>query len=192
MDVGEPDSAGTTTAPAVVHGRPIRRTVELGCGTGASTRWLASVPGVVEAVGVDLVPGTIDAATATAQAEASSAKFVAADVFDLPTWLTADARFDLLVDCQCFHCTRTVDEVAAVQAMASLLAPGGILLCLTGNAEEPEVGPVVLTRAEITHAFEGSGLFEIVSLKAGRFDPTPVYETLERLPLCWELIARRK
>ena len=61
----------------------------------------------------------------------------------------------------------------------------------TGNADEPEVGPAVLTKQQLADAFEKSGLFEIVSLTAGRFDPTEAYRTLPRLPLCWELVARR-
>lgn len=61
----------------------------------------------------------------------------------------------------------------------------------TGNADEPEVGPAVLTRQQLTDAFEQSDLFEIVSLTAGRFDPTDAYRALPRLPLCWELVARR-
>jgi SAM-dependent methyltransferase len=103
-------SAGGQSGPSVVEallGAPVQRAVELGCGTGTTTRWLASnVNGVT--VGVDLVPEVVEEATAAAAAQGStqSATFVLADILssDLPAELT-DSPFDLVFDCQCFHCT---------------------------------------------------------------------------------------
>lgn len=62
---------------------------------------------------------------------------------------TGFGTFDLVFDSQCFHCLREHDERRAVLAIASLLRPGGLLLVLTGNSEEPEVGPAVLSREEL-------------------------------------------
>lgn len=168
---------------------PIHRAIELGCGSGASVHWLATQIDV--AIGVDLVRAAVDAANAHSTHTGSTATFVCADVFDLPSHLLQEP-FDLVFDCQCFHCTYFVDADAAVASISALLKPGGLLLCLTGNDNEPEVGPAVLSRKQITDAFELSGKFDILSLKEGRFDPTPAYKKLSKLPLCWELLARRK
>jgi SAM-dependent methyltransferase len=185
-----PAAARASASDTRSRDHPIRRVVELGCGMGASTHWLSTKVDV--AVGVDLVHGTIDAARAAAAASGSRATFVCGDIFALPIEELPPASFDLVFDCQCFHCTYFVDAKKAVAAIASLLRPGGLFLCLTGNDTEPEVGPAVLSRAQIESAFEDSGLFDIVYLREGRFDPTPAYAKLQRLPLCWELLARRK
>ena len=84
------------------HGHVVNRAVELGCGTGATTRWLATRVDV--AVGVDIVPAAIMQARKAAMATGSTATFVEADILDLPEELTGNP-FDFVFDCQCFHCT---------------------------------------------------------------------------------------
>ena len=64
------------------------------------------------------------------------------------------------------------DEPAAVAAVAALLRPGGLFLVLTGNANEPEVSPAVLTREELTTAFERDRQFALVEINESRFDAT--------------------
>ncbi len=68
----------------------------------------------------------------------------------------------------------------------------GILLVLTGNADEPEVGPSVLTREELITAFERNGEFELLELSVDRFDDNEFYRTLEKRPLAWFGVFRRK
>ena len=52
-----------------------------------------------------------------------------------------------------------------VLAIALLLRPGGLLLVLTGNDEEPEVGPAVLSRAELEDAFVATSYFRLVECR---------------------------
>ena len=65
-------------------------------------------------------------------------------------------------------------------AAAALLRPGGLVLVLTGNANEPEVSPAVLTKDELVRAFTAGGQFALVDIAEGRFDPTPAYSSLEK------------
>ena len=60
-------------------------------------------------------------------------------------------EFDFVLDVQTFHCLRRVDARRAAEVYARLLRPGrGVLLMLTGNADEPhERGPERLTREEV-------------------------------------------
>ena len=87
-------------------------------------------------------------------------------MFDLPPELMG--IFDFCYDSQCFHVLRMHDEALAVESIASLLASGGLLLVLTGNSNEPHVGPEVLSRDELKNAFVESGKFELLSIKEGR------------------------
>lgn len=47
---------------------------------------------------------------------------------------------------QAFHALRSVDEVAYLRLLHQSLRPGGVLMLLVGNANEPAVGPAVLTQ----------------------------------------------
>ena len=189
----------------------IHRAIELGCGTGENLILLAE-SGCDTVVGVDIAEVAVerskqnigrlrssDDATATATATA-----VCADILD-PSQLFqrleevnpegGAGSFDFLFDCQTFHCVRSVDEAVAKDVYASLLAPGGIALVLTGNADEPEErGPVRLTRDEVLHMFDDTAL-ECEHLEAARFDPTPHYERQKEHdlpPLAWVSRWRKK
>jgi SAM-dependent methyltransferase len=150
--------------------------LELGCGTGASCVALAAAG--FQVVGVDLVPGAVEAAARRAQQAgvAQRCTFLCADCFQLPQGFSASTAagsaaaaeqpgggavpaaapaaptdapaspaaapgFDLVYDCQTYHVLRTVDAAGAVQLYRRLLRPGGLLMLLTGNADEPYVGP---------------------------------------------------
>ena len=87
-----------------------------------------------------------------------------------------------------------VDEAAATDAVVSLLKPGGRLLLLTGNADEPaERGPERLRKEDLKAAFGARGL-ECEEIAAFRFDPTEAYrrqEHFDQPPLGWRSVWRR-
>jgi hypothetical protein len=102
--------------------------------------------------------------------------------------------FDFALDVQTFHCVRKVDRVAAALAYESLLRPGGTLLMLTGNADEPvERGPERLTRAEVQAAFDGTEL-RLERLEAFRFEWTDAYrrQPFDEPPLGWLSVWTRR
>ncbi|WP_434966312.1 class I SAM-dependent methyltransferase [Janibacter indicus] len=65
-------------------GRPLRRVVDLGCGSGYVLRWLSHDPILagVELVGVDHDPGLMAWAGELARADGCRARFVAGDAFE--------------------------------------------------------------------------------------------------------------
>ena len=102
--------------------------------------------------------------------------------------------FDFVFDCQCFHVLRVHDEAGSVASIARLLRPRGLLLCMVGNANEPEVSPAVLTCEELLDAFvmSSGGLFKLLEIKEDRFDPTPAYSKLPLgCPLAWVALFER-
>lgn len=54
---------------------------------------------------------------------------------------------------------RHVDEAAYLRLLHRSLRPGGLLMLLTGNADEPEAGPSVLTERVGGGAGRGSRVY---------------------------------
>src|SRR5271165_1238037 len=84
----------------LVQGRPPGRALDLGCGTGAATIYLAGQGW--DATGVDFVPEAIAAARARAAASGSSARFTVGDVTRLRE-AGVRGEFDLVIDIGCYH-----------------------------------------------------------------------------------------
>jgi SAM-dependent methyltransferase len=103
---------------------PGRRVLDAGCGVGYGTNLLANA-GAKDVVGVDLADEAVQAA---AEAAAPRARFLPADVRELPF---EDASFDLVV---CFEVIEHVDgQRRALAEFARVLAPGGILAISSPN-----------------------------------------------------------
>eukprot|EP00045_Choanoeca_perplexa_P004448 m.38174 g.38174 ORF g.38174 m.38174 type:complete len:228 (+) comp12579_c0_seq2:483-1166(+) len=176
---------------SLVEGRR-PQALELGCGSGASCCYLAT-QGFM-ATGMDIVPQAIKQAQTGCETNGSAAgscQFVLQDAWDLINDNDHDGCIDLLFDCQTFHVLRQKDEKTIVNIYHKLLADGGLLVVLTGNANEAEVGPSVLTRDELEHAFDKER-FECVSIEESRFDSTPAYSKLEQCPLAWVGVFRKR
>lgn len=168
---------------------PDAAAIELGCGTGENLACLASA--CRHAVGVDIAPAAVCATDLTLAAAGLSARTLVADVLALPDDL--QGAFDFVFDSQTYHCVRKVDEDGAAAAVVSLLRPNGLLLLLTGNADEPEErGPERLTRQDLEKAFVTRGL-SCEACEAFRFDWTDAYRRQPQAepPLGWCSVWRR-
>ena len=98
--------------------------------------------------------------------------------------------FDLIVDIQCYHVLRGVDLKRFVLVIKQNLKCGGLYLVMTGNDNEPDVGPTVLSKREVTSPF--SSFCDVEAIFETRFDATPHYETLAQPPLAWCALFRRR
>lgn len=175
------------------------RVLELGCGTGENLVALSRHAAFV--CGVDIVDKAVKASESVLTAaglDAARVQVVCADVFQLlrsrPPLNDAGAwEFDFIFDCQCFHCLQQVDGSAAADIYYRLLKPGGKILMLTGNSDEPAArGPVQLSRDEVLNAFACTSLVceKIVAI---RFDWTPIYhrQGFADPPLGWASLWRK-
>lgn len=178
---------------------PSANAIELGCGTGENLVCLAAATSSV--VGVDIAPQAVAAARkALADAGATNAQVFAADLLGLDERSDDEpplTGFHFALDCQTYQCLRQVDVAAAGAAVASVLRPGGTLLLLTGNANEPdERGPVRLSRADLIDGLTPAG-FEMVSCEPFHFDMTDAYRQqeqskgYEQTPLGWKSVWRK-
>jgi ubiquinone/menaquinone biosynthesis C-methylase UbiE len=109
--------------------------LELGCGAGDLSLWLAQRGWHVH--GVDISATAIDWAREKAQAQGLSVSFRVGDVLDLHAY--ADATFDLVLDGHCLHCIIGEDRRAFLRSARRVLRPSGCLIVKT-MCGEPAVG----------------------------------------------------
>ena len=156
---------------------PAGPAIDLGCGTGDNSIWLAGQGFTV--TGCDLSALALDQARAKADRAKVSCTFVQGDFM---SELPPGAPFSFAFDRGCFH---TFDDPTVrncfVARVAGILAPHGQWLSIIGNKDEERgdrPGPPQLSAWEVVAAVEP--YFELLSLRRGHFDfnRTPA-------PLAW-------
>jgi len=160
------------------------RAVELGCGSGEASVFMAKCG--LDVTAVDLIPAALERARQAASREGVEVNWVCGDAFEF----TAPA-FDFMFDLQCWHVLREVDEPRVVAKMGELLRPGGVVLMLVGSDEEERdnLGPPKVAESAIRSAFAGGGPFEILSIVPSVFDVSAVYG--KDPPKCWVVVLKR-
>lgn len=158
------------------------RTLEVGCGTGTNSLWLASQG--FDVLGIDLSPLAIQAA-GKRQGDASDAcRFEVRDFLADPP----DGPFDVVFDRGCFHVFDDAERQARFAAgVARLLGPGGRWLSLIGSTEGAarETGPPRRSVRDIAAAIEP--VLEIVELRGIHF-----HLEREEPPAAWSCLARAR
>lgn len=109
--------------------RPSARLLEVGCGCGTESLWLAQQGAEVTAI--DVRRDRLDVARARAEALGLAVEFAHTNLLDLP----AEPRFDVIWMEQAFHHLEPRDEV--VRHVAALLKPGGHLAISEANGANP-------------------------------------------------------
>lgn len=143
------------------------RALDIGCGTGSNSVWLAEQG--YDVTGVDLAPLAVERAQVRARAAGASAQFVVGNVLDLPD---LGAPFSFFFDRGCYHAVRRGAPGQYAPAVARQLAAGARGLILAGNAREPnDPGPPVVTEEQLRD--ELGTAFEILDLHEFRFDEAP-------------------
>lgn len=163
------------------------RAVDLGCGSGDNSVWLAQQGFTV--LGVDLSPLAIEQARERATAAGLGEHRLRFLSGDLLHWPASAPTFHFFFDRGCYHILRKFDATRYLDTVARWVLPGGLGLVLAGNAREPKSpGPPVVTEEEFRA--EWGRLFEVVWLREFRFDPVP--RDVQGPPLGWAGFLRRK
>ncbi len=159
------------------------RALELGCGTGTNSVWLAQQG--FEVTGVDVAPLAVERAAARARVAGVKAHFLVADVLALAE---LDGPFEFFFDRGCYHAVRRAAPREYAPAVARQLAAGARGLVLAGNAREPhDPGPPVVTEEQLRDEL---GLaFAILDLHEFRFDEAP--DVTERF-LGWSCLVEKR
>ena len=143
------------------------RALEIGCGTGTNSVWLAQQG--FDVTGVDVAPLAVERAKQRAKAAGVAAQFAVADVLQLPDLA---GPFAFFFDRGCYHAVRRSAPQDYAPAVARQLTTGARGLILAGNAREPNTpGPPVVTEQELRDEL---GLaFDIIDLHEFRFAEAP-------------------
>jgi methyl halide transferase len=159
------------------------RVVELGCGTGVNAVYLASQGFDVTAI--DLSPTALEGARQRAQEAGVTVNWIHADVLNPP----ALGSFDLVFDRGCYHGVRRIDAAGYVETVKTLIRPGGRVLILAGNANQPKPhsGPPRVTETELVSDFAEA--FDFEHLREIRFDTANPDVSGA---WAWSLLLRRK
>ena len=104
---------------------PAGRVLDLGCGTGTTTIYMASKGW--DATGVDFVPRAIRAARAKGTRATSHVAFMVGDVTRLHD-LPIEPGFDLLFDQGCFHSLPEAAQPAYAREVTRMARPGATYL----------------------------------------------------------------
>lgn len=164
-------------------GVPVGRVLDVGCGTGTNSIWLAGRG--FDVLGLDISETAVAMARTKADEQGCECRFEVGDIF------VEDSRedtFDFVFDMGCFHTfDDPVDQAALAARIASLLKPGKPWLSIVGSTDGParQHGPPRRSATDIVTAVERH--FEIESLVRFWFDenlPSPTWG--------WRVLLRRR
>lgn len=162
--------------------------LDSGCGTGENALFFASRGHKV--TGIDFLAEPISRAKQKAAQRGLTATFLVMDalaVKELPE------VFDSIIDSGLFHVFSDDDRRRYVEALASVLKPGGRLFLLCFSDDEPgDQGPRRVSKEEIGDAFAEGWIVE--SIHPARYEVRPELNDLrfsEGGPKAWFVVARR-
>ena len=145
-DLGRPQPAFQALADA---GRFRGRVLDVGCGTGEHALLCAALG--LDATGIDIAAAPLRLAEHKARERGLTARFLRYDVRKLADFAES---FDTVLDCGLFHIFGDENRVAYVDAVRSVVVPGGRFFLLCFSDREPgEQGPQRLTRDDLMSAF---------------------------------------
>jgi SAM-dependent methyltransferase len=126
---------------ALVAEKAPRRVLELGCGLGRFSRYVARQG--VTTTGIDFSPVAIAKARASVARDRQRPEFMVGDVTQLDD---VHGPFDVSFDVGCFHCLDSAGQRKYASEVLRLLAPGGIHLiwALDDSPGGPRLSPSVM------------------------------------------------
>jgi SAM-dependent methyltransferase len=180
-DTGEPDEH----LVSFVRGGRVSTgaALEIGCGTGTNSVWLAEQGFPV--LGLDVSPLAVAAARAKLVSRQVACRFEVRDFLAEPV---TGGPFVLAFDRGCWHSFDEPAERARFAArVAELLAPGGLWLSLIGSTEGPprEEGPPRRTARDVAAAVEPA--LELLELRSIAFESLGAHA-----PRAWFCLSRRR
>ncbi len=155
--------------------------LEIGCGTGSNTIWLAEQG--LEVTGLDISSSAVSMAKKRAERKKVKVRFMVDDFHSC----SMDNGFNLVFDRGCFHSAAGMEmKRQFVDRVATCLIHRGLWFSLIGNSDEISEegkGPPRLSATEIATCVEPS--FEILWLESCRLESRGA-----KAPRFWQCLMR--
>uniref|UniRef100_UPI0040570CC4 class I SAM-dependent methyltransferase n=1 Tax=Candidatus Electronema sp. TaxID=2698783 RepID=UPI0040570CC4 len=141
------------------------KVLEVGCGTGTNSVWLAGQG--LHVTGMDIAAGAVRLARQRAAENGVECRFIESDFLNDPL---EEGAFAFLFDRGCFHGMDEEHRALFARRAAACLERGGLWFSLIGNADQPSQGdgPPRLSAGQICAAVEP--FFEILRLESFLLD----------------------
>lgn len=170
-DIGRPQPEIVALDAVGIFGHVV---LDVGCGTGENTLYLASRGHAVH--GIDGAPSAIERAREKAAERGLDADFQVADVIEALAEL--DFVPDAVIDVGFFHALDDAGRVAFASGLAAALAPGGIYAMLCFSDRVPGAfGPRRVSEAEIRETFS-AGAFVVREVR-----PAELHAAVPHMPV---------
>jgi SAM-dependent methyltransferase len=147
-DVGGPQ-------PAIVRLAARRSIVgpllDVGCGTGENSLYLASLG--VAVLGVGVAQPALTTARQSAEERGISVEFAPADALQLAQ---LGRHFQTVLDSGLFHTFDGEEQLAYASSLASVTRSGGTAYVLCFSDQGPDTGPHPVSRADLRQAFSAA------------------------------------
>jgi SAM-dependent methyltransferase len=134
---------------------PAARALDIGCGTGTQSMYLAGIGWQVTAI--DAVDRPLARARARADAAGVNVNWLKADVAELGA-LGLEPGFTLAFDRGCFHGLGDSGRAAYAAGVTALAAPGASLLMMAFGPNRVPAAPAGVEESEIIARFDGWNL----------------------------------
>ena len=144
-----------------------KRALEIGCGTGTNSFWMAKQG--IDVVATDISPTAIEAAQERARRYPVNAVFRAEDICERSP--VEPGSVDFVFDRGVYHVMSPEQRLTFMKRVAESLSNGGWWFCLAGSADETkptDKGPPRLKAGELIDSVED--LFEINNLEKAYFE----------------------
>jgi SAM-dependent methyltransferase len=147
------------------------KVLDLGCGTGENSRYLAGRGHQVTAV--DTSPNAIRRATEQATALGLDVRFIVSDAITLEG-LDADARFDTVIDSALYHGLEPEQRKRYLATLHRVSTPGATLhvICFSDLVPKEIAAPNRCSEEELRSTFAGAG-WSISGLKHAAYTVSP-------------------
>jgi SAM-dependent methyltransferase len=163
--------------------------LDAGCGTGENALFFASLGRNV--TGIDFLPVAIERAKQKSAERKVKVNFRVMDALELKQ---SKDRFDNAIDCGLFHVFSDENRPRYVEALATVLKPGGRLFLLCFSDEEPGTqGPRRVSKKELHDAFARG--WDVESIALCHLEVRPDFEEMtfsEGGPKAWFAVVRRE